>query len=163
MKNNNNVDEYTEKKKLTIAYYRLSQEHFCSYKCLIEREDLHDIVGVKYFLISRALELVLKASLIRFGLKESVLKDYKMFGHDLNKLSTELLLHIEQSKEKFKTLLSLSDFDLRMIKKINKYYPKKDFEYFKPGVKRVPTPKDLENMVETLLNKLNEEINTVSF
>ena len=89
---------------------------------------------VPYYLLCRALELLLKSYLLAHNVSISELKNRKKLGHDLIKVLTRAhALGLDN-------LVRVTPSVEAHLRKANAYYPTKGFEYLKPGhhVQRYP-------------------------
>lgn len=104
-----------------------------------------------YFLMGRAIELGLKSYLLRSGLREV---DLKRIGHNLTEALREALAQrIEPAfvSEDLKDCIAMLD----------KYYSKKEFEYFsRPMGMQLPNANDLGKAVDVLLRGLDASYRT---
>lgn len=107
-----------------------------SYELISGQTKRIELIKVKYFLLSRSIELLLK-SLIKFSTGESIEKIKK---HNL------MFLYPKVSK-----ILKLQSAEIEIIKNLDEYYPegKKEFEYTKVRNDSMilPTLNDVYNLV----------------
>ena len=108
---------------------------------------------VPYYLVSRSLELALKAYLLAKNVDVQVLKGE--LGHDLMKcLARAQSEGLEQS-------LSISATQKAELKKANSYYATKGFEYFQvtkavTGYRDLPDLRTLRNLAGQLLDEIED-------
>ncbi len=107
---------------------------------------------VPYYLICRSMELSLKAFLLAKGFPKRRLKERNL-GHDLEKI---LKKAISMGLDKF---FSLSPQHTEEIRKANKYYASKGFEYFEvikamTGYRNLPDISVLTDFATLLVTKL---------
>lgn len=115
-----------------IKFHTLSWEFFTSYKAIVSSfPGVVDKFHVKYTLVCKSIEYLLKSLLLFGGKSEQELKNE--YGHNLEKLLTAVIgagidkqLNVNFTDEFKSVLLGL-----------NAYYKSKDFEYPSTGSKTV--------------------------
>jgi len=113
---------------------------------------------VPYFLICRSIELSLKSFLFSAGFKK---KDRKKLNHDLEKA----LGAAEDNG--LETYLKITSNDREALKKANKLYPKKEFEYFE-SLETIYDPHDfdlavLSSFAQRLLDTIESPVRASIF
>lgn len=106
------------------------------------------VLSPSYYLIAHALELSLKAFLRGKGATLDDLKNYRKFGHDLNKCLAGAIKH---GLEEF---IQLTEEENASIELINDYYKEKELEYIKTGFKTYPKIEILLSLEERLLSEI---------
>jgi len=138
------MSKYPHIKLLTIAV-----EHYQAYLLIIEHNhSITDKFHVKYYLICRSIELLLKSWLVYCGISEVELKS--RYGHNLKKLIVESIHQNIESK--LEIIISQEIIDT--VDKLNTYYKPKDFEYPVTGFKSVPLYIQLNKPLEDIISKL---------
>lgn len=104
---------------------------------------------VRYYLICHSIELALKAFLFTAGYKK---KDRQRLNHDLEKA-------LDAAEEKgLAQYIEISHKERESIKKANKLYPRKEFEYFE-SLETIYDPHDFElDVLDGLAKRLIERI-----
>ncbi len=108
---------------------------------------------VQYFLYGRALELVLKSFLLAKGWQQEKLKS--RIYHDLMKALNKA------KAEGLESYASVSESEVAEVKKANRYYKSKGFEYFEvlpamTGYPDLPDLEQLDNLVSHLVEALKD-------
>ena len=98
-----------------------------------------------YFLVARALELVLKAYLVFRGRSEAQLR---AISHDLNKALAD------STREGLASLVNPAPEEIAALSIINDYYSSKDLEYLHTGYKSYPDHELLAALVDKILSAL---------
>ena len=132
-----------------LGLYRYAVDYFQAYKVLSKEYpdwkgwQSNRIDQVKYFLLGHSLELGFKAFLYKKG---TSLYDliYKL-GHNLVKCKK-----LSQKNG----LAGLIGKDKEVIRMLNSYYSKKEFEYIVQGFKNWPSFEDTENLAEKILSEI---------
>lgn len=134
-----------------IKFYTLSWEFFTSYKVIVSSfPGVVDKFHVKYTLVCKSIEYLLKSLLLFGGKSEQELKD--KYGHNLVKLLTEV---IDTGIDKKLNINFADDFKSVLVS-LNSYYKSKDFEYPSTGSKTVTLYIQLNEPIELLLEKMEE-------
>jgi hypothetical protein len=108
---------------------------------------------VRYYLICHSIELSLKAYLFTSGYKK---KDRKKLNHNI-----ELALSVAEQNG-IEEHISITKEERDAVKKANKLYPKKEFEYFE-SLETIYDPHDfdldaLDSLAERLIKSIEKPI-----
>ena len=129
----NKNDQFDRTSSLGLLSYGI--EFYDSFKLINDQEPkITKLTPVKYFLLSHAIELALKAILRKNG---KTIDEIKNFGHDIDQLAIEV---------SWSNNLLLNDNEKAILKVTNDYYKKKEFEYINVGPKTLPEILDLSTL-----------------
>ena len=132
-----------------IKYLLLSREFYISYKAIVSSfPQIVDKFHVKYTLVCKSIEYLLKSLLLFGGKSERELKNE--YGHDLEKLLTAV---IDAGIDKQLDVNFTHEFKSVLVS-LNAYYKSKDFEYPSTGSKTVTLYIQLNEPIEVLLTKM---------
>ena len=132
-----------------IKYLLLSREFYISYKAIVSSfPQIVDKFHVKYTLVCKSIEYLLKSLLLFGGKSERELKNE--YGHDLEKLLTAV---IDAGFDKQLDVNFTHEFKSVLVS-LNAYYKSKDFEYPSTGSKTVTLYIQLNEPIEVLLTKM---------
>lgn len=136
-------------KNLNIAYWRYSKGHIEAYEILNKKKpNPMDLIWIKFYLLSRSLELSLKSYLFYMGYEEKELKN--KCGHNL-----EILLGLVAING-FDAVCKLNSIEIDRVKHLDVYYSKKELEYPKLGKKEVPWLIDSYELARKLSDALKD-------
>ncbi len=146
--------------KECIAWLGHSNESLRAY-LLVSTAQKSGLLKIEYYLLARSVEHSLKGILVRVGYDG---RDLKItYGHNLSLLVDTCVTELSLLRNNNATQINISDFDIRIIKKISTYYNNKELEYFKAGIKVFPIQDDLKNAAEHLVASLGAEIRNIDF
>lgn len=137
-----------------IKFFTYSGNYYETFKKIhdINKSELY-LYPVKYFLLCRSIELVFKSILLFNNITKSNFRTNKT-GHNLIEL-----YNLIKPVSKFK----LTNNELIILKTLNSYYSKKEFEYAISSYKELPYLSDIVPIYERLYFILNSfKVNTLS-
>jgi hypothetical protein len=147
-----------------FGFYNYGKEWLDGYK-IIKRESPGETphISLKYFLLSRAIEIFLKTFLLAKGIEFEELKK-KKYGHNIGNL------YSEASDLGLKGICKIEKQDEEIIGILNQYYSKKEFEYLNDSWHHLPVIRDVEkfthkldkSMLELGLKLLRSKVNRSS-
>jgi hypothetical protein len=128
-----------------MAFHRWATHY---YKCRQDFQCLHPFSPVPYFLLCRAIELVLKSKHLEDKRQPEVKNE---FGHNLVKAYRALPVEAQQ----------LSEDKFSILERASAIYSSKGFEYFNPedaltGYSRFPDLAALDDITKQLLDLLRD-------
>ena len=134
-----------------IKYHFLSQEFYICYKAIVSSfPQIVDKFNVKYTLVCKSIEYLLKSLLLFGGKSKQELKND--YGHDLETLLSAV---IDTGIDKQLNVNFADEFKSALVS-LNAYYKSKDFEYPNTGTKTVTLYIQLNEPIEILLAKMEE-------
>lgn len=129
-------------------FYMYAKRLILSYDSLIkEKPRFTDWYPVNYFLLSRGIELAMKAVLVQQGYDEG---DLKKIGHDLDQIARATCIISE---------LKLTKKDNEVIGYLNPNYYSKLLEYPKVGTKNLPGLPETRELAGKCLQFAEEFVN----
>ncbi len=138
-----------EAKEDEITFFVYSEEFFFAAEELEKSNNPRKVATASYYLYGHSLELIYKSYLFKKGMSISKLKK---IGHDLeNTLNKCVEFDIENH-------LDLNENYWSIIRGINKYYSKKEFEYMTRTEKTFPHLGDVKEIVKLTSSSLFNEI-----
>ena len=121
----------------------LSDEFFFSAGELEKSLNPNKVATASYYLYGHSLELVYKSFLYTKGFNIEQLVNLR---HNLDKLLKKCISH------GIKDYLDIDDDYIKIVKGINKYYFKKEFEYMTRTSKTYPHLIDIKDLVKKTIN-----------
>ena len=136
---------------VSISVFEPSFFHRLSYEFINASQELEKsgmrYSSISYYLVCHALEIAMKSYLVLNGYSE---RDIRDMNHNLVKVMNVL---------KTKNYYKFTSYEEEMIKGINKYYSKKDFEYhITAGEKLYPNLRLLKNCTWKVIRDSNKKI-----
>jgi hypothetical protein len=131
-----------------FGFYNYGKEWLDGYK-IIKKESPGETpyISLKYYLLSRAIEIFFKTFLLSKGVGFEELKK-KKYGHNIGNL------YGKANQFGLKKICEIEKKDEIIVEILNKYYSKKEFEYLNDNWHHLPAIKE----VEKFTNKLNKSI-----
>lgn len=134
-----------------LGFHFYAAEFLKSANCVSQISDGYS--PVPYYLLSRSIELTLKAFLLAKGFPKQKLRKIGKNGHDLERTLKKAVLY------GLHDIVVLSPSQIAELKKANTYYETKGFEYFyvinaARGYKNLPDLTVLSEIASLLVSKL---------
>ena len=132
-----------DKKEDEVTLYVYADEFLFAAEELENSLNTNKVSTASYYLYGHSLELAYKSFLYTKGYD---INQLTALGHNLENSLKECMEHGIQKS------LDINTDYLRIVRGINKYYSKKDFEYMKRTTKSYPNLQDVNAVVKETVN-----------